>query len=92
MCDRTTVKSVMRAAAYPSLARKLDETFQRGSTGGILRVGPSVAREWTDWADPDPYSELGLLPRRWDVDLLLDLVNLLEQLRSPSSRELPKGD
>ena len=52
----------------------------------------SVAREWTDWADPDPYSALGLPPRRWDVNLLLDLVNLLEQLSSQSSRQLPKGD
>jgi Family of unknown function (DUF5372) len=40
----------------------------------------SVAREWTDWADPDPYAALGLPPRRWDLDLLLDLANLLEQL------------
>jgi hypothetical protein len=59
---------------------------------GLERGTFSVAREWTDWADPDPYSALGLPPQRWDLDLLLDLANLLEQLSSQSSRELPKGD
>jgi Family of unknown function (DUF5372) len=60
----------------------VDTLILRGLEPGTF----SVAREWTDWADPDPYSALGLPPRRWDLDLLLDLANLLEQLSSKSSR------
>jgi hypothetical protein len=40
----------------------------------------SIAREWTDWADPSPYSSLGLPPRRLDADSLFELATLLEQL------------
>lgn len=40
----------------------------------------SVAREWTDWADPSPYDSLGLSPQRLDADSLFELVALLEQL------------
>ena len=40
----------------------------------------SVAREWTDWADPCPYAALGLPARRLDAGSLFELVTLLEQL------------
>ena len=40
----------------------------------------SIAREWTDWADPSPYGSLGSLPRRLDPDSLLELSALLEHL------------
>jgi Family of unknown function (DUF5372) len=39
----------------------------------------SVAREWTDWADPSLYS-LGLPSRRLDAESLFELVALLDQL------------
>ncbi len=40
----------------------------------------SIAREWTDWADPSPYDALGLRPQRLDADSLFELVTLWEQL------------
>ena len=40
----------------------------------------SVAREWTDWADPTLSDSLGLPAQRLDVRLLLELVALLEVL------------
>ena len=40
----------------------------------------SIAREWTDWADPSLYESLGLQPQRLDADSLLGLVALVEQL------------
>ena len=40
----------------------------------------SVAREWTDWADPSLYDSLGLPLRRLDADSLFELVALLDQL------------
>jgi hypothetical protein len=40
----------------------------------------SIAREWTDWADPSRYGSLGLPPRRLDPDSLLELAALLEHL------------
>jgi len=49
----------------------------------------SIAREWTDWADPSPYGELGLLRRRLDGHSLLELVALLEELANqPEEKEL----
>jgi len=46
----------------------------------------SIAREWTDWADPSPYCALGLSPRRLDVDSLFELAALLEQLTIPKQK------
>jgi hypothetical protein len=40
----------------------------------------SVAREWTDWADPNVYEVLSFPPRRLEVESLLELVTLLEHL------------
>src|SRR5260370_3727578 len=47
----------------------------------------SIAREWTDWADPSLYCALGWPPRRLDADSLFELATLLEQLTIPQ----PKG-
>jgi uncharacterized protein DUF5372 len=47
----------------------------------------SVAREWTDWADPSPRDSAGLPPQRLDADSLLELVSLLEQLTDPSQKK-----
>jgi hypothetical protein len=40
----------------------------------------SVAREWTDWADPSVYELVSSRPRRLEVESLLELVTLLEHL------------
>ena len=40
----------------------------------------SIAREWTDWADPPLYDLHGLQPRRLDAEFLFELVTLVEQL------------
>jgi|SRR6266436_4589372 len=44
----------------------------------------SVAREWTDWADPSPADSLKL---RLDAESLLALVTLLEQLPQQSTEK-----
>jgi hypothetical protein len=41
----------------------------------------SVAREWTDWADPSVYEALGWPAGHFEVNSLLQLVTLVEQLR-----------
>jgi hypothetical protein len=46
----------------------------------------SIAREWTDWADPSPYYSLGLGPRRLDAASLFELAALLEQLTKPEQK------
>jgi len=48
----------------------------------------SVAREWTDWADPSLYDSLDLPLRRLDADLLLELAVLLEKLTSKPKKGL----
>jgi hypothetical protein len=45
----------------------------------------SVARGWTDWADPSLYDSLGCPPQRFDADSLFELVTLLEQLAGNQS-------
>ena len=47
----------------------------------------SIAREWTDWADPPLYNSLGLPPRRLDADSLFELVTLLEQLSKREQKD-----
>ena len=45
----------------------------------------SVAREWTDWADPSAYDLLALPPQRLEANSLFELVTLLEQLDTSQS-------
>ena len=40
----------------------------------------SVAREWTDWADPSAYESLSVPPCRLEAESLFELVTLLEHL------------
>jgi len=40
----------------------------------------TVAREWTDWADPSPYDLVGVSPQRLGAESLFELVALLDQL------------
>ena len=40
----------------------------------------SVARDWTDWADPSAFDSLSFPPCRLDAKSLLELVTLLEHL------------
>jgi Family of unknown function (DUF5372) len=40
----------------------------------------SIAREWTDWADPPLYDSLGLPLGRLEAGSLFELATLLEQL------------
>jgi hypothetical protein len=46
----------------------------------------SIAREWTDWADPSPYADLGLPARRLDASSLFELNTLLEQIKKPEQK------
>jgi Family of unknown function (DUF5372) len=48
----------------------------------------SIARDWTDWADPDPVHVVGLPPQRLEAESLFELVALLQQL----TRRLDKKD
>jgi hypothetical protein len=43
----------------------------------------SIAREWTDWADPSPSDSPGFPPRRFDAHSLFELVALQEDLAKP---------
>lgn len=46
----------------------------------------SIAREWTDWADPSLSDSLGFPPRRLDAQSLLELATLLEALTNPKQK------
>jgi hypothetical protein len=46
----------------------------------------SIAREWTDWADPSGYDSLDLPPGRLEAESLFELVSLLEELTKPNKK------
>jgi hypothetical protein len=47
----------------------------------------SIAREWTDWADPSLYDSLSFQAQRLDADSLLELVALLDGLTKPKQKD-----
>jgi hypothetical protein len=63
---------VLKARHLAGVDTLILREFERGSF--------SVAREWTDWADPSVYDLLGLLPQRLEANALFELVTLLGQL------------
>jgi hypothetical protein len=50
----------------------------------IERGSFSVAREWTDWADPSSSLSLQLPSQRLNADSLLELAALLDRLADPT--------
>jgi hypothetical protein len=54
----------------------------RGTTGGTY----ALAREWTDQADPSPYTSVAGLHLRFDC--LLALAELIRKLDSPEKKGL----
>jgi hypothetical protein len=72
--QRFEVLKVRRLAGVDTLILR---EFERGSF--------SVAREWTDWADPSAYDLLTFPPQRLEANSLFELVILLEQLDQCSS-------
>jgi hypothetical protein len=52
----------------------------------LKRGSFSVAREWTDWADPSMSDSLGFPSRRLDAQSLLELAGLLEVLMNPKQK------
>ena len=76
----------LRGQSFPVVKTRrlagVDTLILRGLERGTF----SVAREWTDWADPCAYAVLGLPPRQLDASSLFELVTLLEQLNSPEQK------
>jgi hypothetical protein len=92
---------------HPLRGRRFEVLKQRRVAGvdtlilrELERGTLSVAREWTDWADPTPYDSLTLPPHRLAADSLFELVALLDALAAspPSSpgkdtkKRIDKGD
>jgi hypothetical protein len=50
----------------------------------------SLAREWTDWADPSAHDSLGFPPRRLNAESLFELVALLDQLATSNRSTIQK--
>jgi hypothetical protein len=77
----------LRGQSFPILKERRVagvDTLVLRELGGLGRGSFSVAREWTDRADPCPYQALGLSPCRFNGTLLLELTKLLEQLARPN--------
>jgi hypothetical protein len=83
----------IRHPFHPLRGQRFQVLKERRSTGIdtlLLREQDrgtfSIAREWTDWADPSPYGGLGLPLRRLDADSLFELAALLDQLTKPEQK------
>ena len=77
----------LRGQSFPILKERRVagvDTLVLRELGGLGRGSFSVARAWTDRADPCPYQALGLPPCRFNGALLLELAKLLEQLAQPN--------
>ena len=59
-----------------------DRLSLRGSADGSL----AVPLEWTDQAPPSPFEHLGIEPSILDFRYLLELVELVQQLKSEKKR------
>ena len=46
----------------------------------------SIAREWTDWGTPSVHSG-DVTVCRFDLDMLLELIDLIDQLASSASKK-----
>ena len=92
---------------HPLRGRRLEVLKKRRRAGvdtlilrELERGTLSIAREWTDWADPTPYDSLTLPPHRLAADSLFELAALLDALAAsrPCSPEkdtkksIDKGD
>jgi hypothetical protein len=68
----------LHGQSFPVLKKRrvsgIDTLILQGLEHGTF----CVHREWTDWADPSPYS--GFTPPRLNIYSLLELVDLLEQV------------
>jgi Family of unknown function (DUF5372) len=79
----------LRGQSFPVLKKRrvagVDTLILRGLEHGTF----AVAREWTNWADPNPYG--GLTPPRLNICTLLELVDLLEQVSLAYQEYQPRG-
>jgi len=77
----------IRHPFHPLRGQRFEVLKKRRVAGGdtlilreLERGSFSIAREWTDWADPLLSDSLGFPPQRLDARSLLELVTLLEVL------------
>src|SRR6202166_171529 len=60
--------------------------------GHAERGSFSIAREWTDWGTPSVHDGAGVTACRFDLDMLLELIDLIDQLAvSASKKSSTKG-
>jgi hypothetical protein len=60
--------------------------------GHAERGSLSIAREWTDWGMPSVDDATGVTACRFDLDMLLELIDLIDQLAvSASKKSSTKG-
>src|SRR5215475_8727664 len=77
----------IRHPFHPLLGLRFEVLMKRRIAGvdtlilrELKRGSFSVAREWTDWADPPMAGSLGFQPQRLDPQSLLELVDLVDVL------------
>ena len=81
----------LRGQSFPILKQRRVAGVDTLVLRGLERGSFSVARDWTDRADPGPYQALGLSPR-FDVTLLLELAKLVEQLAQSCTKAVTQRD
>jgi hypothetical protein len=57
--------------------------------GHAERGSFSIAREWTDWGTPSVHDGVGVTACRFDLEMLLELIDLVDQLAVSTSKKSP---
>jgi len=70
---------VLKARRVAGIETLILRDFTRGSF--------SIARDWTDWADPNVIDARGLPAQQLDAAALLELAVLVERLATPIGRK-----
>jgi hypothetical protein len=77
----------LRGQRFPVLKERRVAGVDTLLLGHVERGSFSIAREWTDWGAPFVQDDASITVCRFDLGMLLELIDLVDQLAVSSSRK-----
>src|SRR6202165_4111617 len=82
----------LKGQRFPALKTRRVGGVDTLLLGHAERGSFSIASEWTDWGTPSVHDGAGVTACRFDLDMLLELIDLIDQLAvSASKKSSTKG-